>query len=134
MSESSSDGGKNDDNRDESDSSTSQSKNQGGRPKKDPAHRRTKSHGVRLSPTEKKQLKQNAEAAGLSINEYIRSRTIGGASVMSEVDRKTRSDLRAIGRDLNQLAKKARESEIGGVEAELEYALADLRKALNKLA
>lgn len=114
-------------------SGSTSSGGQGGRPKKDPADRRTNSHGVYLSDKEKEQLEKNAEAAGLSVNEYIRRKTLGGEAVQAKADEATRRELRAIGNNLNQLTRRAHESGIGKVEAQLEYAIAELRDALGEL-
>ncbi|MCS3698376.1 plasmid mobilization protein [Salinibacter ruber] len=103
---------------------------QGGRPKKDPEERRTESHGLYLSKKEKKELKRRAEAAGLSVNKYLRRSALGGEPISETAERKTLTELRSIGTTLEQLAHQTAS---GQVEAQTQYVLADLRKAINRL-
>lgn len=103
-----------------------------GRPPKPPEERRTESHGLRLSPAEKAELRRRAEDAGVSINEYIRRSTIGGEPLQSAADRKAIRHIAAIGSDLHQLTKAAEEGKIDRVEG-LEETLATVRDAIDRL-
>ena len=106
---------------------------QRGRPKKDPADRRTISHGLKLSQKEKDQLERNAGAAGLSVNEYLRRKALGGKSVSAKSDQETRTELRDIGNNLNQLARAANMGNLEEVAEAVQSGIKDLREALKRL-
>lgn len=104
-----------------------------GRPKKDPEDRRTISHGLYLSEKEKAELERRADAAGLSVNEYLRRKALGGKSVTAKSDQKARAELRHIGRNLNQLARRANMGKMDEVAEAVQDGIEDLRKALEEL-
>jgi hypothetical protein len=106
---------------------------QRGRPKKDPEDRRTISHGLYLSEKEKRELERRADAAGLSVNEYLRRKALGGKSVQAKTDQKTRSELRSIGINLNQLARQANQGNLEEVAEAVEEGIEDLREALERI-
>lgn len=110
--------------------SSSSGGSQGGRPRKDPEERRTISHGLYLNQKEKRELEKRAEAAGLSVNGYIRRSALGGEPISETAERKTLTELRSIGTTLEQLAHQTAS---GQIEAQTQYVLADLRKAINRL-
>jgi hypothetical protein len=103
-----------------------------GRPKKPPEKRRTKSLGVSLSPEEKQELEERAEAHGLSQSEYMRRRAFG-RPIQPKSDQKTRVELRRIGNNLNQVARRANRGELAKVKDKAEAVLSALRKALSEL-
>jgi len=106
---------------------------QGGRPRKDPEERRTISHGLYLTQKEKQDLKKRAEAAGLSVNEYLRRSALGGEPIQSKSDQRTRRELRWIGNNLNQLARKANRGELPEVAEAVEDGIEALREALDRI-
>jgi ribosome-binding protein aMBF1 (putative translation factor) len=79
-----------------------------GRPKKPPSERRTESLGVSLSPKEKQNLEELAEAAGLSQSELVRRRTLG-KKVSPQATRAAQEQLRTVVVDLQSLTRQARE-------------------------
>jgi len=103
-----------------------------GRPKKPPEERRTKSLGVSLSPKEKQELEERAEAHGLSQSEYMRRRAFG-RYIQPKTDQKTRAELRRIGNNLNQVARRANRGELAEVKAKAKAVLSALREALSEL-
>lgn len=113
-----------------SSSRSSSGGSQGGRPRKDPEERRTISHGLYLNQKEKRELEKRAEAAGLSVNELLRRSALGGEPISETAERRTLTELRSIGTTLEQLVHQTAS---GKVEAQTQYALADLRKAINRL-
>jgi hypothetical protein len=106
---------------------------QRGRPKKDPEDRRTISHGLYLNQKEKQELKKRAEAAGLSVNEYLRRSALGGEPIQAKSDQETRRELRWIGNNLNQLARKANRGELPEVAEAVEDGIEELREALDRI-
>lgn len=106
---------------------------QGGRPRKPEEEKRTESHGLYLSKKEKLELEKRSEAAGLSINEYLRRSALGGEPVQSKSDQKTRRELRWIGNNLNQLARRANKGELPEVAEAVEDGIEELREALQQI-
>ena len=84
---------------------------------------------VRVSEPERERLQGVARSAGLSVSEFLRRRAFG-RPVRARVDAKAELQLRAIGVNLNQLARAANAA--GQVERghDLDRALADLRAAV----
>lgn len=103
-----------------------------GRPKKPPEKRRTKSLGVSLSPEEKRELEERAEAHGMSQSEYMRRRAFG-RHIQPKSDQKTRVELRRIGNNLNQIARRANMGDLGKIEAQAEAVISELRDAISDL-
>lgn len=52
--------------------------------------------GIRFTPAELTEIKQQAEAAGMSVGEYVRRRALGKA-VAAQVDLQTVNELRRLG-------------------------------------
>lgn len=52
--------------------------------------------GIRFTPAELAEVKQQAEAAGMSVGEYVRRRTLG-KTVAAQVDLQTINELRRLG-------------------------------------
>lgn len=110
-----------------------QGRNQGGRPRKDPADRRSKTHGLRLSPNEKAELEERAERAGLSLSEYIRRRALG-KPVKTAVDEEAVRQMQRVGVNLNQIAKRAHQQGVGAVKEEALSVVEELKKVVKKLS
>lgn len=104
---------------------------QRGRPRKPEEERRTISHGLYLSKKEKEELQRRADAAGLSVNEYLRRKALGGTPVASSADRKVRRELRAIGSRLNRLAERTEAADRDDME-EVAEAVKEGVEALRK--
>ena len=109
-----------------------QGQNQGGRPRKDPADRRSKTHGLRLSPNEKAELEGRAERAGLSLSEYIRRRALG-KPVKTAVEEEAVRQMQRVGVNLNQLVKRAHQQGVEAVEGQALSVVRDLREVVKKL-
>jgi predicted HicB family RNase H-like nuclease len=105
---------------------------QGGRPRKDPADRRSHTHGLRLSPTEKAELEERAERAGLSMSEYIRRRALG-KRVKSAVDEEAVRQMQRVGVNLNQIARRAHQQGVEAVEGQALSVVRDLREVVKRL-
>ena len=103
-----------------------------GRPKKPPEERRTESLGVSLSPKEKRELEERAEAHDLRQSEYMRRRAFG-RHIQPKSDQKTRSELRRIGNNLNQIARRANMGKLPEIEAQAEAVISELRDAISDL-
>lgn len=103
-----------------------------GRPKKPPEKRRTKSLGVSLSPEEKRELEERAEAFDLSQSEYMRRRALG-RPIQPERDRKTRAELRRIGNNLNQIVKRTETEYLSDIKGKAEAVLSALQEVLSEL-
>lgn len=112
---------------------SSDGSSQRGRPRKSEAEKRTISHGLKLNQKEKEELERRADAAGLSVNEYLRRKALGGKSITAKSDQKARAELRHIGRNLNQLAKRANMGKLDEVAEAVQDGIEDLRKALEEL-
>jgi hypothetical protein len=104
-----------------------------GRPKKPEQERRTLSHGLYLSKQEKEELERLAEAADLSVNEYLRRSALGGTPVELSSDQKARRELRAIGRRLDRLAEAAGEADMEALAERLRSGIEDLRDTLARI-
>lgn len=95
--------------------------------------KRTQLVGVRLSEDEHQVLATKAAAVGVSCADLMRSAGLGKKVASPKVDREgaltLAKELRAVGVNLNQLAKVANAS--GHVEVQQE--LADLREVLDRI-
>lgn len=103
-----------------------------GRPKKPTADLRTNQVRIRLTASEKSRIGRAAGAAGLSASEYLRRRALGQA-VVARADVEAVRQLRRVGANLNQLARRANASGTAGLEADVEAALDELRAAVAAL-
>jgi len=104
-----------------------------GRPKKPEEDRRTISHGLYLSKKEKEELERRADAAELSVNEYLRRKALGGTPVAASLDQKTRRELRAIGQRLDRLAEAAGRDDMRALAERLREGVEDLRETLARI-
>jgi len=78
------------------------------RPKIDPAKRRTESVRVSLSPVELAQLNAKADTGETTVTAFVRASALGKSVTVQKStapDFVTRSELRSIGTNLNQIAK-----------------------------
>lgn len=78
------------------------------RPKIDPAERRTESVRVSVSPVELEKLKAKAEKGETTVTAFVRASALGKSVTVQQStapDFVTRNELRAIGVNLNQIAK-----------------------------
>lgn len=81
----------------------------GGRPKKADAPLRDQQLIVRVTVLEKAEIAATAQAAGMSLSDYVRARTLRAGplprAVVREADPALLSELNAIGVNVNQLAR-----------------------------
>ena len=82
-----------------------------------------------LTVAEKARVREAARRGGLSISEYVRRRTLG-RPVTSRVDADAERQLRRVGVHLNQMARAANATGRVEREAELEVAVAELRRTM----
>jgi hypothetical protein len=81
------------------------------RPIKDPADKRTETPCVRYTPAESVQLEKNAEAAGMSVSDFTRFRTLGVKPNRPTTTPERQALIRGLGQlgniraDLNRLVK-----------------------------
>lgn len=104
-----------------------------GRPKKPEEDRRTISHGLYLSPKEKEELEQRAGAAGLSVNEYLRRRALGGKPVETSSRQETGRFLQALAGDLRELVKAADRTNVEEIAEALRDEVEDIREMLRQI-
>ena len=104
----------------------------GGRPRKYNEGQQAPRATVRFSQSEYEKILHQAEAAGLSVSDYCRQ-----AALTAEVKAAIRPDvvpllneLRAIGNNLNQLAKKAQADGIRSIAFKADDALNQLKALL----
>jgi hypothetical protein len=102
----------------------------GGRPRKDPADRRSLTHGLRLSPTEKEKLQTRAEEANLNLSEYVRRQALG-KPLKTDVEQETVRQLNLIGVQLKTLIEEAERG--SPLEEEAEAIAAQLREVTKKI-
>lgn len=102
-----------------------------GRPPKDPEERRTESHGLYLSRREKKELKARAEAAGMSVNQYLRASALEESEIEAASAQDLRRELRWIGTTLNRLCQEAGQGEVD--TAKIEETIETLQETLSHL-
>lgn len=106
--------------------------NKGGRPPKDPEDRRSHTHGLRLSPKEKKELEQRAERAGVTLSDYIRRRALG-QKIATKVEEEAINQIRRVGVNLNQIARWANQSRDEAVRSAAEDVIKDVKTAMKQL-
>lgn len=89
-----------------------QSKKKGGRPKK--IVTRSKQLGIRFTADELQAISQKAAAAGCCVTEFIRKTSLKGVVIsrLTREEKQIANDLKAIGNNLNQIAKKAKQEGI----------------------
>ena len=89
---------------------------------------------LRLSAEENERLARQADAAGISVSEYIRRLCFGGRPVTSRTDSQTIRELRRLGGLLKHNFETVRE--VGGQQAlpKMETALESVRQAIERLS
>lgn len=89
----------------------------GGRPPKPPSERRTLSHGLYLSAQEKAQIKEMADAADLSINEFLRRKALE-KPIQPKIVRAARRALTEVATDVKKTAEDLSSGRASAAEAE----------------
>ena len=89
---------------------------------------------LRLSAEENERLARQADAAGISVSEYIRRLCFGGRPIMSRTDNQTIRELRRLGGLLKHNFENVRET--GGYQAlpQMEAALEAVQQAIERLS
>ena len=89
---------------------------------------------LRISAEENERLMRQADAAGISVSEYIRRLCFGGRPVTSRTDSQTIRELRRLGGLLKHDFESIREA--GGYQAlaKMEAALEAIRQAIERLS
>lgn len=111
----------------------------GGRPSKPPGQTRSESKTVKYTPGELALLERRAAAAGAKVAPFIRRASLGRRlepNAKAEALKSVRRELRAIGKNLNQLTRYAHSERRRGGRldaAELEGAISELRHYLKSL-
>jgi len=78
----------------------------------DQSERRTATVTVQVTPTERAELDERAEAAGVRMSDYIRAAALGyRLTVRHPITERAVAELAAIGNNLNQLARRANATE-----------------------
>ncbi|WP_259253515.1 plasmid mobilization protein, partial [Salinibacter ruber] len=109
-----------------------QSQSKGGRPRKPESERRSLTHGLRLSPNEKKKLEQRAKRAGLNLSEYIRRRALG-KKIQTKVEEEAIRQIRRAGVNLNQIAKWANQGRNEAVHSAAKSTIQEVKQAIRQL-
>jgi hypothetical protein len=89
----------------------------GGRPPKPPSEKRTISHGLYLSADEKAKIEEMADAADLSINEFLRRKALGNP-VKPDIVRAARRALTKVATDVKKTAEDMSSGRASAAEAE----------------
>ena len=89
---------------------------------------------LRLSAEENERLARQADAASISVSEYIRRLCFGGRPIMSRTDNQTIRELRRLGGLLKHNFETVRET--GGQQAlpKMEAALEAVRQTIERLS
>ena len=89
---------------------------------------------LRISAEENERLMRQADAAGISVSEYIRRLCFGGRPVTSRTDNQTIRELRRLGGLLKHNFETVRET--GGQQAlpKMEASLEAVRQAIERLS
>ena len=89
---------------------------------------------LRLSAEENERLTRQADAAGISVSEYIRRLCFGGRPITSRADSQTIRELRRLGGLLKCNFESVRE--VGGQQAlpKMEATLETIRQAIERLS
>lgn len=88
---------------------------------------------VRVTAAEKIAVQRNADAAGLSVSEFVRRRSLNIPVVPPRArgDAAMLTELSAVGNNLNQLTKRVNAGDVRDIDDQLKLTLARLRKTLD---
>ena len=89
---------------------------------------------LRISAEENERLARQADAAGISVSEYIRRRCFGGRPITSRTDSQTIRELRRLGGLLKCNFESVREAGGQQVLPKMETALEAIRQAIERLS
>ena len=89
---------------------------------------------LRISAEENERLTRQADAAGISVSEYIRRLCFGGRPITSRTDSQTIRELRRLGGLLKHNFESVREAGGQQVLPEMEVALETVRQAIERLS
>ena len=89
---------------------------------------------LRLSAEENERLARQADAAGISVSEYIRRLCFGGRPITSRTDGQSIRELRRLGGLLNHNFESVREAGGYQVLPKMEAALEAVRQAIERLS
>jgi len=89
---------------------------------------------LRLSAEENERLARQADAAGISVSEYIRRLCVGGRPVTSRTDSQTIRELRRLGGLIKHNFESVRETGGQQVLTKMEAALEAVRQAIERLS
>ena len=89
---------------------------------------------LRLSAEENERLARQADAAGISVSEYIRRLCFGGRPVTSRTDNQTIRELRRLGGLLKHNFESVRDAGCQRVLPKMEAALEAVRQAIERLS
>ncbi len=89
---------------------------------------------LRLSAEENERLARQADAAGISVSEYIRRLCFGGRPITSRTDSQTIRELRRLGGLLKHNFESVREAGEQQVLPKMETALEAIRQAIERLS
>ena len=101
------------------------------RPPKSPDDRASEAFRIRLTAAEREQLDAQAAAAGVTLSQLIRAAVLGYRLPSPPVTREAVNELRAIGVNLNQIARHANAT--GALRGDLDETLAEVRQAISEL-
>ena len=89
---------------------------------------------LRLSAEENERLARQADAAGISVSEYIRRLCFGGRPITSRTDSQTIRELRRLGGLLKHNFETVREADGQQAIPKMEAALEAVRQAIERLS
>ena len=89
---------------------------------------------LRLSAEENERLARQADAAGISVSEYIRRLCFGGRPITSRTDNQTIRELRRLGGLLKHNFESVRDADCQRVLPKMEAALEAVRQAIERLS
>ena len=89
---------------------------------------------LRLSAEENERLVRQADAAGISVSEYIRRLCFGGRPITSRTDSQTIRELRRLGGLLKHNFENVREAGAYQALPKMEAALEAVRQAIERLS
>ena len=89
---------------------------------------------LRISAEENERLARQADAAGISVSEYIRRRCFGGRPITSRTDSQTIRELRRLGGLLKHNFESVREAGGQQVLLKMETSLEAIRQVIERLS